>query len=660
MNTKKLIVLLGCVLSIHILMAQEKFKFGSVPQELLEMTVYDKDSTAAAVVMYEENNVYYTVSGLTKDFEIITDYTVRIKILTSDGVEYANGVIPFYKGNTSSMTENITGLTGWTYNLENGKIVKDKLSKEYIFTEDVTENRKRMKFALPSAKAGSVVEYKYTLRSPYFANPENFQFQRDIPVKYSLFRFTIPEYFSFNKESKGYERLKYTTKLVNVTFLLNGQSLRCSGEELSLEAIDLPALKGENYVWNVDDFRTAISFELNKIIITGAYHKDFSTTWNKIAERLLDSDHFGKELKNKNLFKDELPSIQSAAGNDEEKMRAILDLVRSKVKWNDRSTLTINNASKALKEGVGTSGEMNALLLTALKNAGYEAYPVVMSLRSRGRLPLTYPSIDNLNYFIVRVIAGGKDYYLDATRSYCDLNVIPVECMVERALCIFDKNSDWVNLLSVGNNMERTSLLLSFNEDGILTGKRTKNHSGESAFSFKQSYESAKDEAEFIQKTETDNDISITEYAVDEKREANYAFKEVYDFTSNNIQLGDNPIITFSPLLFETMKNNPFKAEERKLPVEFAYPEDERINVNIDIPPGYVVDEIPQAARFFYGDNNEIEFSYLSQASEKNVQIAYRLNLTTCLIPASDYAKLRDFWSKVYAKSQEVIVFKKI
>jgi len=659
---KNFTVLLGCILFAHCLTAQDKFKFGTVPQELLGMTVYAKDSTAAAVVLYEENTVYYDINNLTQDFEIVTNYTIRIKILTSDGVEYANGAIPFFKGTSSERSENIIGLTGWTYNLENGKIVKDKLAKEYVFIEDVTENLKRMKFALPSAKAGSVVEYKYTLRSPYYGNPENFRFQRDIPVQYSRYSITIPEYFTFSKETKGYERLKSTIKPVNLTLHLSSQTINCSGEEITLEAFDMPALKSEDYVWNINDFRSAISFELKKIVILGfsSYYRDFSTTWDKIAERLLNHEHFGKELKNKGLFKDELPVIKLSTENDEEKMRAILDLVRSKVKWNDRNTLIINNVSKALKEGVGTSGEINALLLNALRNAGYTAYPVAMSLRSRGRLPMTYPSIENLNYFVVRVIIGDKNYYLDATRSYCDLNVIPVDCMVERALCVFDKGFDWINLLNIGNNTERTNLLVSFNEDGILTGKRIKNYMGTCAYSFKQSYKNAKDEADFIQKVETSNDISISGYTVEEKRGANYAFAETYEFTSNAVQLGDNPIVTFTPLLFETMRSNYFKSEERKLPVEFVYPKDDRINISIIIPEGYTVDEAPQSTRFVYGDNNEIEFSYMVQVSEQNVQIAYRLNRNSCLIPATDYTNLRDFWAKMYAKCQEVIVLKKL
>jgi hypothetical protein len=333
--------------------------------------------------------------------------------------------------------------------------------------------------------------------------------------------------------------------------------------------------------------------------------------------------------------------------------------VRSKVKWNDRSTLSIKDPSKALREGVGTSGEINALLFNALKNAGYKVYPVVMSLRSRGRIPMTYPSSDNLNYFAVQVIAADTTYYMDATRPYCGLNVIPVDCLVDKALCMYEKGFDWIDLTKMGNNSERTGLIVAFNEEGILTGKKSKNYAGECAFSFKQSYEDAKDEAEFIQKTETNNEISISDFSVEEKRNPNFSFTEVYNFTANNIQLEDDEIVTIHPLLFETMKTNPFKSEERKLPIEFNYPEDDRINVNITIPEGYILDEAPASARIVYGENNEIDFSYMLQSNETSVQIAYRFKLNTCIVPATDYTGVRDFMAKVYAKCNEMLIFKK-
>lgn len=653
---KYIALLFISICCIPFVSAQDKFKFGEVPQELLSMTVYDKDSTASAFVVYENQNVYYRWNTVYSDFELVSEYTVRIKIFTADGVEQANGNIPFFKGNTSASSEAINGLTGWTYNLEDGKVVKEKLSKDYVFVEDVTENQKRMKFALPAVKAGSVIEYKYSINSPFYYNPENFQFQRSIPVKYSHFTISIPEYFIFNRETKGYEPIKIDIKPINMNFHINGKSLNCSGEEISAEVFDLPALKDESYVWNYNDFMTGISFELRQVVFTGAYYKDFSPSWDKVVSNLMGYENFGGKLKNKGLFKDELPAIQASGGSDEEKLRAILNLVRSKVKWNERNVLFINNPSKALKEGVGSSAEINSLLFNAVKNAGYEAGVVVMSLRSNGRIPMTYPSIDDFNYFVVQVKCGEKIYYMDATRSYCDLNVIPVNCLVDKALCIYDKIFNWVDLTKTGSNTSRINLLVAFNEEGVLAGKKTEVRAGECIFTFKQTYEKSKDEAEHIRTIETNNGISITDYKVDEKPQS---LVESYNFTSNTIRLEDENLLTIYPLLFETMQKNPFKQEERKLPVEFPYPEDERINVSFSIPKGYVLDEAPKSVRFTYGDNNEIEFSYLVQADENNVQIAYRFKLNTCIVPADQYGGLRDFISKVYAKCQEVLVFKK-
>ena len=649
-------LLFVCICCIPLVNAQDKFKFGDAPESLVKMTVYDKDSTASAFVVYENQDVYYNWNTTYSDFELVSDYTVRIKILTADGVDQANVSILFYKGSNSFSTEDISGLTGWTYNLDNGKIVKEKLSKDYVFTEDVTENYKRLKFALPSVKAGSVIEYKYTLKSPFYYNPHNCRFQRSIPVKYSCFRISIPEYFKFNRETKGYEIIKIKTNPVNMHFHIGTNILDCSGEETVAEVVDLPALKDESFVWNYNDYMSGISFDLQRVVITGIYYKDYAQSWDKVVDILMDNDNFGGKLKNKGLFKDELASVQASGGSDEEKLRAILDLVRNKVKWNEHNTSYINNPSKALKDGVGNSGEINSLLFNALKNAGYDAGVVIMSLRSNGRIPLTYPSRDNFNYFIVQVKIGEKTYYLDATRSSCDINVIPVDCLVDKALCVRDKNFTWVNLTQIGNNASRTTLLVSFNEDGILTGTRTSVQVGECIFSFKQTYEKAKDEAEYIRNLETPNDISITDYKKDEKLNA---LTETYSFTSNTIRTEGENLLTVNPLLFEAMQKNPFKQEERKLPVEFNYPEDERINVAFTIPKGYVLDEAPKSERIVYGDDQSINFSYLVQANGNTVQIAYRFKLDACIIPANQYEGLRDFISKVYAKCQEVLVLKK-
>ena len=656
---KNIILTFAFIAVFSSLSAQDKFKFGDCPIELIKMTSYDKDSTASAVVVYENSDSRYDFSNASSDFQIVTDYVIRIKILTQEGTSHAEIAIPFYVKESRAGSEQITGLTGFTYNLEGEKVLKDKLSKEYIFTEDVSENVKRLKFAMPAVKAGSVIEYKYTITSPFYYNPKDFVFQRSIPVKYSLFSIKIPEYFNFSKETKGYEPIKVKTESVNETYMLGTSRLSANAEKITAEVNDLPALKDEDFVWNYNDFKSQINFEISSVSIPGVYYKDYSVSWNKVAEILADNANFGKQFNNKGLFKEDLPTALSGKTTEIDSIRAILNLVRSKVKWNDHVNLFVNNQSKALKEGTGSSADINALLINALRNTGYEAYPVAMSLRSRGRLPLTHPSIENLNYFFVGVYSVSNTYFLDGTLAYTDLNVIPVDCMTDKALVVKSNNNfSWVDLSAIGNNTSRTNLNLKFNEEGILSGNVIENHGGENAFVFKKSYNKAENEQKFTEEKEINNDVTISDYTMSEKAAKTFNYVEQYKFVKNNIRLGDD-IISFNPLLFLAMKSNAFKPEIRKLPVEFTYMQDERINVIIDIPEGYAVDEMPTSGKFIYNDET-IAFSYIVQKSENKVLIACTTSLKTCIVPVTEYKDLRDFWAKMYNKQHELITLKKI
>jgi hypothetical protein len=646
MNITRPVILFAFCVYFSALAAQEKFKFGNCPPELLEMTSYDKDPDAPALVTYERIFSVYEVRN--ESIEIVTERTVRIKILTQDGIEkFGEIALSYREGKSRAASERINGLTGNTYNLENGKIITEKLSKDYIFTEDVTERQKRIKFALPSVKIGSVIEYKYTFVSPFYYDVGDFVFQWSIPLQYGIYRIEIPEIFSFNKELKGYERVNITSERER------------ENEVVEAEVKDMPAIKDEEYVWNYNDFRSRLTFDMRSIQVPGSYYKTFSQTWDNVVEQLNGYDDFGKQFNNRGLLKNELPIALKGKTSGVDSIRAILNLVRSTVKWNDRGVMWIGNLSKALKDGVGTSAEINAILLNALRNAGFSASPVAMSLRSRGRIPLSHPSINCFNYFIVSVSSGNTTYYLDGTKSYCDLNVIPLDCLVDKALIIRQKSFDWIDLTTVGNNTNRVNLLLTFNEEGLLTGKKVETGYGEIAYRFKMTQSKAENEEKYVESLETKNNVSISGYKLEERLTPSFGYVETYDFTEKNIRLGGD-VISFNPLLFFAMKSNAFRAETRILPVEFPSVYEQRINVAITVPKEYKIDEIPESQVFFYGDNKLIELSYVVQQSGNSIQLGYRFNLRACIVPATEYAQLRDFWSKMYNKENEMITLKKI
>ena len=104
---------------------------------------------------------------------------------------------------------------------------------------------------------------------------------------------------------------------------------------------------------------------------------------------------------------------------------------------------------------------------------------------------------------------------------------------------------------------------------------------------------------------------------------------------------------------------NPFKAMERHYPVEMPYKIDETYVLNMDIPVGYQVDEMPKSARVKYNENEGI-FEYLIQKGETNIQMRTRLKFNKAFFPTEEYSNLRDFFAFVVKKESEQIVFKKI
>jgi hypothetical protein len=542
-------------------------------------------------------------------------------------------------------------ITGYTYNLEDGKIVREKLSKDYIFTENISEYTIRTKFAFSSVKVGSVVEYKYTKRVASY-HPGNYVFQRSIPVQYSRCRIVIPEYFVFNREIRGFVFPEVKIKTINQTATYNGQTISYNAEELTAEIKDLPALKDDEYVWNYREFLCRINFELKSI--SKIFYKNFAQTLKQIVKSLNEDKGFGKAFKDRKILKDELATTLVDKSTDVDSIGAILNLVRSKIKYNGYNTIWAMGIGKALKDGSGSSGEVNGVLLNALKNAGFDAYPAVLSTRSNGRIPFTHPSINSLNYFIVCVHSGDNVYYLDATRPYTDISIIPIDCLVEEALIIYPNSFDWIDLTRIGNNIDKISMIVKFNEEGFLSGQKRETYFGEFAYVFKQDYDKAEDQDKYVELLEAHNDITISGYTMEEKP----TLTETYDFIDRRVRLEENDIISFSPLLFFAMRNNAFKSETRDLPVEFSFPYEQRIYVTIVLPEGYVVDELPTEGRFVF-NKDQIDCSYYIQAFANNIQLSYNTKLSKCIIPAVEYGGLRDFWAKMYNKENELVVIRK-
>jgi hypothetical protein len=120
----------------------------------------------------------------------------------------------------------------------------------------------------------------------------------------------------------------------------------------------------------------------------------------------------------------------------------------------------------------------------------------------------------------------------------------------------------------------------------------------------------------------------------------------------------DGDIIYFNPMMAEGYKDNFFKAAERKYPVEMPYTFDEIYILNMEIPKGYVVEEIPKSAKVSFNDGEGF-FEYLINKSNEGIQLRSRIVMKRANFSAEEYNSLRDFFGYVVKKHSEQIVLKK-
>lgn len=636
------------------------YKYGKITNDEINMTVYQKDTTASAVVIYDDGYTKYGV--LNNRFQLTTEYKKKIKILKQTGINEANIDIPYYYKSSTSR-ESIAGIEAFSYTLENAKIVKTKLERKYIFDEEMSDRYRRIKFSIPNVKVGSVIELKFSKSTDLVYGIDPWGIQGDIPVNYSYYEVVIPEYLKFNIDTKGFEKIDVVETSENQQFVLSGSTsannlLTCTSRYIKFTAKDIPALKDENYVWCVNDFLSGIRFELKATNFPNEFYKPYSQTWEDLEKVLIDETDFGKNLKISNPFKDVMTKELASVTDEKEKIAKIYEFVKNHISWNEKYSFHGNNAKDAVKLRTGDNGQINMILLSALKDAKIKAYPVLISRRSLGRLPFTYASYDQLNTFIVAAeTSSGKVYYMDGSAIHGGLNMLPVDLLVDRARIFDNEHTEkWVDITSIERNQKIRTVNVEMNEDGNMSGLLNTVYTYQDAYLYKQQFEAAKDSADFVESFENTNHVNVDTFRVEQKNPMSNIVKEKIFFSKTNESAGE--YIYLNPMIFTHLSENEFIQPERKLPIEFNYPSTYMLSCNITLPDNYEVIEIPKSIKLVLNEN--CKCIYVVKQNANVLNLSYRFDMNQTIFPTTEYQAIREYFGQIATKNQEMLVLKKV
>ena len=632
-------------------------KWGNPTQEELTMTDYPLDPEAEAVVLCKTTSQRYDV--VADEFKLYYQVKCRIKILKNEGKDYANVVIPYISnGDKLGEREVIEGFKGTSFNLVNGKVVKDKVTKDMISHEDINKKRRVMKVTFPKVEAGTVIEYEYNINSDFYLYIRDWEAQSSIPVVYTSYEITVPEWFRHSLNMTGQYHLDVVQKTDNMSFhLKGGESITCNGKRYEFIGKDLPALKKEPFIFNPKVYGQKIAFEVVGLLFPGSTYKSFATTWADVDKQLLDDDDFGGVMK-KNPLKNEMQQagIYDIADR-KEKINAIISLLRSKVKWNEKISLTGGSASKALKEGSANNATLNLMLIAMLNDAGIEAYPAVLCTRDEGPFTATRPSIEILTTNVVVMPNGDNFDCVDCSSEHSGINVLDPIMVVNNARIVDSKNHDrWIDLTSKSIATSRSVITASIDGNGLLTATRISSYQDAEADIIREKYLDAKDQDQFLQDRFKNDNIDILDYSIDGIDDFTKPVKETFKFTQQQTFTGDQ--IYINQLIFPLLSESPFKSESRVLPIDVPYNENQSITINFSIPEGWEVDEMPKSISQIT-ENGGFALRVLSEVNCNTINVVCRLTNNRMLFAPEEYKGIKMFFDDMVKHSKDMIVLKR-
>ncbi|NNM23487.1 MAG: DUF3857 domain-containing protein [Flavobacteriaceae bacterium] len=598
-------------------MTAQNNEFGEVSEAEVASKSDPQFPEANAVVLYRDVNVY-----LGRYVEVHE----RIKIFNEEGYDYATIRIPY---------PDVGRVKGATYNLVDGAVVKTELDKDLIFTDEEVKGVKFKKFSFPNVSPGSVIELSYKSEK---GTGSDIDLQYDIPIRKVKAKVT-------NNSQIGIEILQNPRAFLNVNRVENSKST-------TFIATNVPALEYENYVYDMDLYRSYLT-----INVTAVTNSLTFGTWESLVEILSEVDGFQVGIKPKKFYKDEVAAAVGDEINELEKAKLVYKYVKSNFKWNENYDFVPDQSVRdTYKKKEGDLADINLVLISMLNSVGLKAHPILVSTKSNG-IPLTASS-SAFNAMIAGVTIGNKTHLFDAAHDESNVNFIASRFLNWQGLRMYpDKAFDWVSLTKPRTSPRSIMATAELDEDFLMVGSVKERHGGYYDINKKAKI---KDLGE--NKIETiinyaQSGLEVSDVEADP--EASSHTEIAFEFELDNAVDEIDDKLYFSPLLFFGLSENPFLKEERKYSIDFEFPFKDQTMLTIKIPENYKAEFVPEPARIALPEGAG-SFIYRVSVTGQNIQVATIFEMKTPVLAYDKYESLREFFTIRMTKENEKIVLSKI
>jgi hypothetical protein len=629
-------------------------KWGDILDADLSMRFYPLDSSAAAVVLQDVGKLelYFRKRKVVVEL----NRHRRVKVFDVEAFNQGNLRI-FYRANKAE--EKMADLDIQVIT-PSGQV--EKVKSDNVFTETISDKWLAKKIFIPNLQKGSIIEYRYVLRSADYFNLYEWYFQEDIPIRWSELTIKGPDYMNYIHLLRGPKQFDVEETLDKEEVWIEGNKTYNSITRYGLS--NMQAFKVEPYMTAPEDYRARILFQLRSINLPFLLDGDVITKWNDLIANLAVHPAFGRMYRDSiaslHIWQTFKPSILPTDSTEQIAEKA-LRFISEQVKWDETYNLfSFEMPDEVFKNKTGSSAQLNLSLVSLLRRAGLDAIPVLVSTRSNGLVVTEFPVLKQFNSvlaFVRKDSSGG--ILLDATSKFHALNELNSEHYNRQGRLVDYKGPHWIPLVSPDLS-ETWYGVLSLDEAGDLSGNFTISAGGLLSTAWRALLEQNK-ESEFLKKAFGEHlpDVKYDSIAFSKLKDYGKPISVHFNCRISGAANVINDYIYCKPVLDFIFLENPFKSPTRNFPVNFPCPLKGNYVLTLNLPKGYRVEELPADVKITLPENaGKLAFT-CSKSGDSQIQVVLKAQINKLDFAPEEYSGLRRFFELATEKLQTQLVLVK-
>jgi hypothetical protein len=590
------------------------------------------DKTADAVIIYDKALSHYN-----DDYNLVTQHRIRLKILKESGIERGNIHIRFY---SKDKFEFIAGINAVVITPgENKNVTTTTLDRKTIFTRKLNELQSEVVFALPNIKIGSIIEYEYESVKEHYGGLDDWYFQKDIPVMLSSYLLYILPNTSFNY-------VVHKADFMNIAVQPNREN-----GSVVFEMKNVPGLRDEAYSTSYKKYLQRVSFQLSSVTQRGTEIK-YSNSWKELNRDFLESRNFGAQINKK--ISSPADVLLASVNESYKKMQFLHNYVRKNFQWTNVYSLYAEENLKTIADRKkGNAADLNLLLINYLKDAGFEAYPLLVSERWHGTVDTTISFQDQFNKVITLVYLDGKKYILDATDPYTPSNMIPSDLLNTVGFVVDKKHFGFLRLSDENKRKLYTiELLGKVGKNGLVQGTVSVDFYDYARVGKAEQYNSNKQKysEQFVAAG-----LKIDSFKVDGLESDSAKLHHNFSIEYGLGKSGSYSLLNYN--FFMGFEKNPFVSDYRFTDIDFGARSYYLLHGVFELPEELKVDALPKNITLRTPDQ-ALQVVREVQQKDKMIEVSIRLEFNETQYEASDYQMIKNFFGKMIELLNEPFVLK--